>query len=58
MASREEKGALFKLIGLGEKKIEETIKNESLSNLLVEVINQVSEFTKFKVHLEIHEMNR
>lgn len=48
MASREEKATLFKLIGLGEKKIEETMKNESLSNLLVEIINQVSKSTTNK----------
>jgi hypothetical protein len=50
MTSREEKATLFKLIGLGEKKIEETIKNESLSNLLVEIINQVSKSTKRRLY--------
>ena len=42
MASREEKVALFKSIGLGDVKIEETLKNESLSNFLCEIINTVN----------------
>ena len=41
MGSREEKISLYKLIGLGDQKIEETLKNEPLSNLLVQIINHV-----------------
>ncbi len=41
MVSKEEKVTLFKSIGLGDVKIEETLKNESLSNFLCEIINSV-----------------
>ena len=41
MSSKEEKANLFKLIGLSDHKIEETIKNESLTKLLVEIISHV-----------------
>jgi len=39
MAIKEEKANLFRLIGLSDQKIEETIKNESLSTFLVEVVS-------------------
>ena len=42
MGSKEEKINLFKLIGLSDQKITETIKNEALSNLLVQIINHVN----------------
>lgn len=41
MSTKEEKVNLFKLIGLSDQKIEETLKNESLSNFLVEIITDV-----------------
>ena len=41
MSNTEDKSALFKLIGLSDQKIEETIKNEPLSNFLIEIINHV-----------------
>ncbi len=47
MSSKEEKANLFKLIGLSDQKIEETIKNESLTKLLVEIISHVD--TKFLI---------
>ena len=43
MAIKEEKANLFRLIGLSDQKIEETIKNESLSTFLVEVVSIVSD---------------
>ena len=42
MSTKEEKVILFKLIGLSDQKIEETLKNESLTNFLVEIITDVS----------------
>ncbi len=41
-ASKEEKSAMFKAIGLGDLKVEETLKNEPLSNLLYELVISVS----------------
>jgi hypothetical protein len=41
MTSKEEKINLFKLICLSDQKIEETVKNEALSNFLVEIITYV-----------------
>jgi len=38
MASREEKVSLFRLIGLNDQKIEETLKNETLSTFLAEIV--------------------
>jgi hypothetical protein len=42
MASKEEKSAMLRLIGLTDQKIEETIKNEQLTSLLVEIATLVS----------------
>ena len=44
MATKEEKSALFKLICLSDQKIEDTVKNETLSKFLVEIITHVSDF--------------
>ena len=42
MATKEERTNLFKTLHLSEQKIQETIKNEPLSAMLVEIINLVS----------------
>jgi hypothetical protein len=42
MATKEEKSALLRYIGLNDQKIEETIKNEPLTALLVEIITHVN----------------
>jgi glutaminyl-tRNA synthetase len=53
----EEKTKLFKLIGLNDSKIAETLKNESLSNFLAEIVsyglklNKNSEFSKTESNL-------
>jgi glutaminyl-tRNA synthetase len=39
MANKDEKVALLRLIGLSDQKIDETLKNESLTVLLIETIN-------------------
>jgi hypothetical protein len=49
MSSKEEKANLFKLIGLSDQKIEETIKNEALTKLLVEIITHVNLQTHFNI---------
>lgn len=41
MASKEEKVNALKYLGLNEQKIEETLKNEALSNFLIEISNHV-----------------
>lgn len=38
MATKKEKANLFRLIGLNDQKIEETLKNESLSTFLAEIV--------------------
>lgn len=42
MATKKEKANLFRLIGLNDQKIEETLKNESLSTFLAEIVTIVS----------------
>lgn len=44
MATKEEKFRLFRLINLSDQKIEETLKNESLSTFLVEIVTIVKLF--------------
>ncbi len=41
MANKDEKVTLLRLIGLSDQKIDETLKNESLTVLLIETINIV-----------------
>ena len=41
MATKEEKATLLRMIGLSDSKIEETIKNDQLTSLLVEIITHV-----------------
>ena len=41
MATPESKKSMFKLIGLNEQKIDETLKNENLSQFLSEIVLQV-----------------
>lgn len=41
MATKEEKSNALKYLGLTEQKIEETIKNESLTTALLEIIKHV-----------------
>jgi hypothetical protein len=41
MTSKEERTELFRLIGLSDQKIEETLKNEQLTVFLVEIIKTV-----------------
>jgi hypothetical protein len=50
MSSKEEKASLFKLIGLSDQKIDETIKNEALTKLLVEIITHVDLQTHFQFY--------
>ena len=57
MATREEKIVLLRYIGLTDQKIEETIKNETLTNLLVEIINHVAKLNSFKCLLSLFKRN-
>lgn len=41
MSSKEEKATLLKFLGLNDQKVEETFKNETLTNFLVEIVNHV-----------------
>ena len=48
MSSKEEKTALLRMIGLTDQKIEETIKNEALTSLLVEIVTHGKTLLKNK----------
>lgn len=41
MSTKEEKANLLKFLGLNDQKVEETLKNETLSSLLIEIVNTV-----------------
>ncbi|CAF0733153.1 unnamed protein product [Brachionus calyciflorus] len=41
MSTKEEKTELLRLLGLTDQKIEETLKNEAITNLLIEIVNNV-----------------
>lgn len=42
MTNQEEKAEYLRFIGLTDQKIQETLKNEAITNLLVEIVNHVS----------------
>ena len=45
--NKEEKVALLRLIGLSDQKIDETLKNESLTLILIETISIVNNFIHY-----------